>query len=42
VGALFIAGAAPGTDTRSLFNGLLVWGLAMSVICAALCWAFFS
>ena len=35
VGALFIAGAAPGTDTRALFNGLLAWGLAMSVVGAA-------
>ena len=32
VGALFIAGAAPGTDVRKLFNGLLVWGLSMSVV----------
>ncbi len=36
VGALFIAGAAPGTDARKLFNGLLVWGLSMSVVGAAL------
>jgi di/tricarboxylate transporter len=42
VGALFIAGAAPGTDTRALFNGLLVWGLAMSVVGAVLCWALFG
>ena len=26
VGALFIAAAAPGTDTKTLFNGLLVLG----------------
>lgn len=31
VGALYIAGAAPGTDTRKLFNGLLVWGLSMTL-----------
>ena len=42
VGALFIAGAPPGTDTRALFNGLLVWGLAMSVVGAVLCWAAFG
>jgi di/tricarboxylate transporter len=32
VGALFIAGAAAGTDVRKLFNGLLAWGLSMSVV----------
>jgi di/tricarboxylate transporter len=42
VGALFIAAAAPGTDTRRLFNGLLVWGLAMSVVGAGLCWMMFG
>ena len=42
VGALFLAGAAPGTDTRALFNGLLVWGLSMSVVGAALCWILFG
>ena len=42
VGALFIAGAAPGSDTRALFNRLLVWGLSMSVVGAALCWLLFG
>ncbi len=42
VGALFIAGAAPGTDVKSLFNGLLVWGLSMSVVGALLCWILFG
>jgi di/tricarboxylate transporter len=42
VGALYIAGAAPGTDTRALFNGLLVWGLAMTLVGAAVCWALFG
>ena len=42
VGALFIAGAAPGTDTRALFNGLLLWGMAMAVVGAGLCWVLFS
>jgi hypothetical protein len=42
VGALYIAGAPPGTDVRALFNGLLVWGLSMSVVGAALCWALFG
>ena len=38
VGALFLAGAPPGSDTRALFNGLLVWGLSMAVVGARLCW----
>jgi di/tricarboxylate transporter len=42
VGALFLAAAAPGTDTRALFNGLLAWGLSMSVVGAVLCWVLFS
>ena len=42
VGALFIAGAAAGSDTRRLFNSLLIWGLSMSVAAAALCWALFG
>jgi di/tricarboxylate transporter len=41
VGALFLAGAPAGSDTRALFNGLLVWGLSMSVVGAALCWILF-
>ena len=42
VGALFMAGAAPGTDTRALFNGLLIWGLSMAVAGAAICWILFG
>jgi di/tricarboxylate transporter len=42
VGALYIAGAAPGSDVRKLFNALLVWGLSMSVVGAVLCWALFG
>jgi hypothetical protein len=42
VGALFIAGAAPGTDVRKLFNGLLAWGLSMSLVGAALCFVLFG
>lgn len=42
VGALYIAAAAPGTDVRRLFNALLAWGLAMSVVGAALCWLLFA
>jgi di/tricarboxylate transporter len=42
VGALYIAGAAPGSDVRKLFNGLLMWGLSMSVVGALLCWVLFG
>jgi di/tricarboxylate transporter len=42
VGALFIAGAAAGTDTRKLFNGLLFWGLSMSIVGAALVYLLFG
>lgn len=42
VGALFIAGAGVGVDTRKLFNALLAWGLSMSVVGAALCFALFG
>ena len=42
VGALFLAGAPPGSDTRALFNGLLVWGLSMAVVGAVLCWILFG
>ncbi len=37
VGALFLAAAPEGTDTRSLFNKLLAWGLSMSVVGAVIC-----
>jgi len=42
VGALFIAGAAAGSDTRRLFNGLLLWGLSMSIVGALMCWLLFG
>jgi di/tricarboxylate transporter len=42
VGALYIAGAAPGSDVRKLFNGLLVWGVSMSAVGALLCWVLFG
>ena len=42
VGALYIAGAAPGTDTRKLFNALLAWGLSMTVVGAVLCYLLFG
>lgn len=42
VGALFMASAAAGTDVRRLFNALLAWGLAMSLVGAVLCWIMFG
>ncbi len=42
VGALYMAGAAEGTDTRKLFNTLLIWGLSMSVVGALFCWVMFG
>jgi hypothetical protein len=42
VGALYIAGAPPGVDTRKLFNGLLAWGLSMTGVGALLCWLLFG
>ena len=42
VGALYIAGAPPGTDVRALFNGLLAWGLSMAVVGGLLCWVLFG
>jgi di/tricarboxylate transporter len=42
VGALYLAAAPPGTDTRRLFNALLVWGLSMTVVGAGLCWLLFG
>jgi di/tricarboxylate transporter len=41
VGALFLAAAPAGTDTRKMFNALLVWGLSMTVVGAVLCWILF-
>jgi di/tricarboxylate transporter len=42
VGALFMAGAPPGSDTRKLFNALLAWGLSMSLAGALICWVLFG
>jgi di/tricarboxylate transporter len=42
VGALYIAGAGPGTDARKLFNALLAWGLSMTVVGALLCYLLFG
>ena len=42
VGALFLAAAPAGTDTRVLFNALLAWGLSMSIVGAVFCWLLFA
>jgi di/tricarboxylate transporter len=42
VGALYIAGMPPGSDSKRLFNQLLVWGLSMSVVGALICWLLFG
>lgn len=40
IGALCIASAAPGVDTRKLFHQMLAWGMSMTAIGALLCWIF--
>jgi di/tricarboxylate transporter len=42
LGALCLAAAPPGTDTRRLFNQLMAWGLSMSVVGAIVCWIIFG
>jgi di/tricarboxylate transporter len=42
LGALCLAAAPAGTDTRALFNKLLAWGVSMAFVGAAVCWVFFG
>lgn len=42
IGALCLASAPAGVDTRKLFNALLAWGMSMTVAGAALCFALFG
>jgi di/tricarboxylate transporter len=42
LGALTIAAAAPEEDRKALFNKMLVWGLAMSVVGAVVCYLIFG
>lgn len=42
IGALCIASAPAGHDTRVLFNKLLAWGLSMCVVGAGVCYLFFG
>jgi di/tricarboxylate transporter len=42
LGALCLAAAPHGTDTRQLFNQLLAWGLSMTIVAAVVCWVLFG
>jgi di/tricarboxylate transporter len=42
LGALCIASAGEHEDKAKLFRNLLIWGLAMSVVGAIVCWLFFG
>jgi hypothetical protein len=42
LGALCLAAAPAGTDTRRLFNQLMAWGVSMSVVGAVVCWILFG
>jgi di/tricarboxylate transporter len=42
LGALCLAAAPPGTDTRRLFNQLMAWGVSMTIVAAVVCWVFFG
>lgn len=42
LGALCIACAGEHEDKAKLFRNLLIWGLAMSVVGAIVCWVFFG
>jgi Na+/H+ antiporter NhaD/arsenite permease-like protein len=42
LGALCLAAAPAGTDTRRLFNQLLMWGASMAFVGAAVSWVLFG
>ena len=42
LGALCISNAAPDVDRKRLFNQMMVWGLAMCVVGALVCYVFFG
>jgi di/tricarboxylate transporter len=42
LGALCLASAPAGTNTRRLFNQLMAWGLSMTVVGAVVCWIVFG
>ena len=41
LGALCMASAPAGTNARTLFTQLLLWGVSMTVVAAVVCWVFF-
>ena len=41
LGALCMAAAPAGTNARTLFVQLLVWGISMTFVAAAVCWVLF-
>jgi len=41
-GAVFIGGAPASIERRPLFNGMLIWGLGMSVFAAVIVWLLYS
>ena len=41
LGALCMASAPAGTNARTLFTQLLLWGISMTVVAAVVCWVFF-
>jgi di/tricarboxylate transporter len=42
IGALCVASASAAIDRRRLFNGVLAWGLSMSLVGAVFCYVFFG
>ena len=42
LGALCMAAAPKHEDSQKLFNHLMVWGLSMTLVGAAICWLFFT
>ncbi len=42
LGALCISNAAPEVDRKRLFNQMMVWGLSMCIVGAAVCYVFFG
>jgi di/tricarboxylate transporter len=42
IGALCVAATTAGIDRRALFNKLLAWGFAQSLVGAIVCWTLFS
>ncbi len=42
LGAIFVANAAETQDKKKLFRDMVIWGLAMSVVGAVVCWFLFT